>query len=69
MNKEQMIDDIIAMIDGSMAEGAGRVNVKIDENGNVEKEIKRMGCTDCNINDMACEIPTIFLDGDEEFGK
>lgn len=66
MEKEQMIEDIIAMIDGTMAEGAGHVNVKIDENGKIEKEVKTMGCTDCSINSMPCQVPTIFLDGEDD---
>ena len=65
MEKEQMIEDIIAMLDGSVAEGAGHINVKIDENGNVDKEVTT-GCADCSVNDMACQVPTIFLEGEDE---
>ncbi|MBE5959593.1 MAG: hypothetical protein E7254_12125 [Lachnospiraceae bacterium] len=68
MTKDEMIDDLISMLDGTMAEGAGHVNITVDENGNIEKDVKTMGCPDNSVNPMACQIPTIFLKGDDEFG-
>ena len=65
MDENQMVDDIVAMLDGSVARGDGHVNIKIDENGKIDKEVKT-GCADCSINPMACSVPTIFLDGDDE---
>lgn len=68
MDKNKMIDDIVAMLDGSVQRGDGHINVKIDDTQEESKEITR-GCADCSVNPMACSIPTIELPGDEEFQK
>ena len=31
-DKEKMIDDIVAMLDGSIKKGDGHINLKVDEN-------------------------------------
>lgn len=66
-DKEKMIDDIVAMLDGSVSKGDGHINVKVDENleSSTKKEVIR-GCADCSINPMACSIPTAELPGDDE---
>ena len=68
MNKDKMIDDIVAMLDGSVQRGDGHINVKIDEQQEDSKEVTR-GCADCSANPMACSVPTIELPGDEDFQK
>lgn len=68
MDKDKMIDDIVAMLDGSVQRGDGHINVKIDEEQKDAKEITR-GCAECSVNPMACSVPTIELPGDEDFQK
>ncbi|MFQ9515699.1 MAG: hypothetical protein ACLRZ9_07700 [Eubacterium sp.] len=68
MDKEKMIDDIVAMLDGSVKNGDGHINVKIDENQDDSKEVTR-GCADCSTNPTACSIPTLELPDDEDFQK
>lgn len=67
-NKDKMIDDIIAMLDNSVMNGDGHINIKMDEEQNKSKEVTR-GCADCSVNPMACSVPTIELPGDEDFEK
>lgn len=67
-NKDKIIDDIIAMLDNSVMNGDGHINIKIDEEQNQSKEVTR-GCADCSVNPMACSVPTIELPGDEDFEK
>lgn len=68
MDKDKLIDDIVAMLDGSVKRGDGHINVKVDENLKESKEIER-GCADCSANPMACSVPTIELPGDEDYQK
>lgn len=68
MDKEKMIDDIVAMLDGSVRNGDGHINVKVEENAKNAKEITR-GCAECSVNPMACSVPTMELPGDEDFQK
>lgn len=68
MDKDKMIDDIVAMLDGSVKRGDGHINVKVNEAQAESREIER-GCADCSANPMACSVPTIELPGDEEFQK
>lgn len=71
MDKEKMIDDIVAMLDGSMAKGDGHINVKVNEVVEGAKDVKKdksviRGCAECSINPTACSIPTAELPGDDE---
>lgn len=71
VNKEKMIDDIVAMLDGSMAKGDGHINLKVNELTEGEQEVKTdksviRGCADCSMNPTACSIPTAELPGDDE---
>lgn len=68
MNNDKMIDDIVAMLDGSVARGDGHINVKVDEAQDSSTETTR-GCADCSMNPTACSVPTIELPGDEDFQK
>lgn len=68
MDKNKMIDDIIAMLDNSVQNGDGHINVKMDEEQPDSREVTR-GCADCSINATACSVPTIELPGDEDFQK
>ena len=66
-DNEKMIDDIVAMLDGSIKKGDGHINLKVDENveSSKRKEVIR-GCADCSINPMPCCAPTEELPGDDE---
>mgnify|MGYP004708910669 CR=1 FL=1 len=73
MDKDKMIDDIVAMLDGSVKKGDGHINVQVndiksDEKVESEKNVSR-GCADNSINPMACCVPTIELPDDDEFEK
>lgn len=68
MNNEKLIEEIVAMLDGSVQRGDGHINVNVEENLKEDKEVVR-GTADCSVNPMACSVPTIELPGDEEFQK
>lgn len=46
---DDMIDDIVKMLDGRIAEGIGHVNIEINENRAEPPSIKTRGCTDCSL--------------------
>jgi len=53
------VDDLVAFLDGSMAEGVGHVNVDADENQKEAVNTLTMGCTDCSRTPLACSVPTL----------
>lgn len=61
MEKEKLIEDIISMLDGSMGQGTGHINIKVDtdnrvqaeqikknKNDEIEKIVETIGCTTCS---------------------
>ena len=69
MKQEQMIDDIVAMLDGSMSNGVGHLNLDIEPaTEEAVCNVKTMGCTDCSKNPTACSIPTIH-DAIDDFNE
>lgn len=68
MDNDKMIEDIIAMLDGSVKKGDGHINIKVDDSAEFLKETSR-GCADNSLNPTACSVPTIELPGDEDFQK
>ena len=64
-----MIDDLIKMLDGGMANGVGHVNVEYDEATAETKNVQTFGCADCSSNPMACSIPTLHEGIDDESEK
>ena len=66
MDENSMIEDLIRQLDGGMAKGTGHVNVDVDQTMNVSKSVDTMGCVDCSKNPMACSVPTLLEDTDEE---
>ena len=64
MDEKQMIDDLIKQLDSSMAAGAGHINVDTDDSAET-KTVQTMGCADCNKNSMACSVPTMLDDPEE----
>ena len=65
---DKRIDDIIAMLDGSVKKGDGHINITVDDTKETAKTMAR-GCADNSDNPTACSIPTIELPGDEDFQK
>ena len=69
MKQEQMIDDIVAMLDGSMSNGVGHLNLDIEyTTEEAVRNVKTMGCTDCSKAPLACSVPTIH-DAIDDFNE
>lgn len=66
MDKNKMIDDIVAMLDAGVTKGQGHINVKVSEEQGEEKKVVNGSC-DCSMNSMACAVPTMILEDDDEF--
>lgn len=66
--KDQNIDDIVAMLDGLMNAGGGHVNLDVNDPNATSKEVKTYGCSTCSSKLMACDAPTLMkgLDQDED---
>lgn len=67
---KKMMKDIIAQLDGAVAEGTGHINVFVNETDAQAgtKEVET-GCADCSKTPMACSVPTMELEGDYEEPK
>ena len=67
MDKDMMIDDIIAMLDSSVKQGVGHMNVTVNDEGgiNIEKTVENMTNGDCGTGNVACRIPNL-MDGVEK---
>lgn len=72
-SKGDMINDIVAMLDNSIAKGVGHMNISADEindtdTGAVQRSVEQLGCLDCAKGDLACSVPTLHegIDSDEE---
>ncbi len=63
MDKD-VLKDLVAQLDSSMAMGTGHINVFVNEADVAEKEVETMGCADCSTNPMACAVPTVELPDD-----
>lgn len=69
MKPDMRIEDIIAMLDGSVEKGVGHINVDVDEKKDSTVSVES-GCADCSSNPTACSIPTLHIGlDDEEEGK
>ena len=71
MDKDKMIEDIVAMLDGSVKKGDGHINVQVNEVEEDPKEIKdeksvTRGSAENSINPMPCCMPTIELPDDDK---
>lgn len=58
-SEEELIQDMVAQLDSGFSKGVGHVNVDVDENADVKKDVQTMGCTDCSRTPMACSVPTL----------
>jgi hypothetical protein len=67
MKDKDMIDDIIAMLDSSVAKGVGHLNITV-ESQKQSKVVEQLGCLDCEKGNSACSIPTLHegIDDKEE---
>ncbi|MBQ7563402.1 MAG: hypothetical protein IJT16_05375 [Lachnospiraceae bacterium] len=52
-------DDLVALLDSSVANGVGHLNVDTDENLEGNRSVDTMGCTDCSRTPLACSVPTL----------
>ena len=52
-------DDVVALLDSSVANGVGHLNVDTDENLEGNRSVDTMGCTDCSRTPLACSVPTL----------
>ncbi|HOO27071.1 MAG TPA: hypothetical protein PLU43_01295 [Lachnospiraceae bacterium] len=59
MDENKMIDDLISVLDHSVGNGVGHLNVEVDPNGDTMRTVETMGCTDCSKTPQACSIPTL----------
>ena len=64
-NPDMRLEDIIAMLDGSVSKGVGHINIDVDEKKESAVEIE-CGCSDCSSNPTACSIPTLHIGLDDE---
>ena len=53
------VDDLVAFLDGSVANGVGHLNVDVDESQDENRNTQTMGCTDCSRTPLACSVPTL----------
>jgi len=59
MDEKKMIDDLVALLDASMAKGVGHINADVDEGIEGAKRVETMGCSDCSRTPLACSVPTL----------
>jgi len=65
--KKLLEEDIVTMLDHFMSKGGGHMNVEVDAfHQNLAKQVKEMKSSDCNSKNMACQVPTLFAETDEE---
>lgn len=59
MDENKMIEDLVAMLDASMAKGVGHINADVDTSLEGGKQVQTMGCSDCSRTPLACSVPTL----------
>ena len=64
--EDKRIDDIIAMLDNSVENGDGHINLTVDDEKISTTTITR-GCVDDADNPTACSVPTFELPGDDKY--
>lgn len=65
--KKNSVDELIAMLDAKMAEGAGHIKVTVEDAGSINiEEIKSVTGMDVDLGDTACKIPNLSVDDDDE---
>jgi len=66
MENKDMVDDIVAMLDRSVANGVGHLNISTVESKDEAKSVEQLGCLDCAKGNLACSIPTLHEGMDNE---
>ncbi len=76
MTNKNLIDEIIAQLDGSVEQGVGHMNIQVkeksimlekivqNEQNEIEKEVSYVGCVEGS--NMACQCPTLMEGLDEK---
>jgi len=59
MEKDQMLDDIVAMLDSQVSSGTGHINLDYSDKAGKAKSVETMGCADCSRTPLACSVPTL----------
>jgi len=66
MQDRKDIEELIKMLDKSMASGVNHVNVKVNGDGHVDlEEVSVETGADCSSGDVACKIPNLRMDDDD----
>lgn len=68
MNDQKRIEDIIAMLDGSVSNGVGHINLKINEADEQSDSmtVETFKSNDCSGGNQACAVPTLQTSIDSE---
>jgi len=68
MDDRKDIDELIRMLDQSVANGSGHIKVTVNDPDHIEMEsVEIVSKMDCDIGDTACKIPNLPMDDDDEF--
>jgi len=59
MDKDNLADDLVRMLDEGMSKGVGHMNVRFDPRQTDAKKVQTLGCTDCSRTPLACSVPTL----------
>ena len=62
---DKRIDEIVAMLDGSIEKGVGHLNVEVNGDS-AEKSVETLGCIDCAKGNLACQVPTLHEGIDDQ---
>jgi hypothetical protein len=54
------------MLDRSVANGVGHLNISTVESKDETKSVEQLGCLDCAKGNLACSIPTLHEGMDNE---
>lgn len=67
MADQKEIDELVKMLDASVASGTGHINVLVNEDAEITvEEVTVEKGMDCSLGDTACKIPNLPQE-DEEF--
>lgn len=64
----KQIDDIVARLDGFMAEGGGHMNVDFNNSDGVvtaTPQVQTLKSNECAGQNMACKVPTLHIGIDD----
>lgn len=66
MPTKKEIEELVKMLDGRMSSGSGHINVKVNEDAQVNiEEVNVVSKMDCDSGDTACKIPNLTMDDDD----